>query len=256
MDFGTLFGLLASMWIIYWSITEGGSSLGLFLDPHPIIIVIGGSAAVTIMKFGLKPFFSAFRVALHAFVYKKYRPEAIIQEAIDVAETARKGGLLSLENVEIKDAFLKKGVSLLVDGYDQNVIREILMKEMNLTLERHHLGQKVFRAIAEAGPALGMIGTLLGLVQMMSNMKDPKAIGPAMAIALLATFYGAVMANMIALPIAEKLALRSSEERISKSLVIDAIKGIQAGQNPRVIEQGLQNYLPRSKRKIENENAA
>jgi chemotaxis protein MotA len=248
MDFGTLLGLIGGLTVLYLSIAGEGGHLGLFFNTHPFIIVFGGSTVVTIMKFGFGRFLGAFKVAGRAFIYKKYSHEQIIDEAVKIADAARKGGLLSLEGFEINNDFMKKGIQLLIDGHEPEVMKKILSKEMNLTVERHIWGQKVFKAIGEAGPAMGMIGTLMGLVMMMSSMSDPKAIGPAMAVALLATFYGAVLANMIALPIAEKLELRSNEERLSKSLVIDALHGIQIGQNPRVIEEALKNYLPRSKR--------
>lgn len=248
MDFSTLMGLIGSTIVIYVSIAGDGGHLALFMNKHPFIIVFGGSTAVTVMKFGFKRFFGAFKVAVRAFFYKKYSAEEIIEEAVKIADAARKGGLLSLEGIEIQNEFMKKGIQLLIDGHEPEVMKKTLNKEMNLTVERHMWGQKVFRAIGEAGPAMGMVGTLMGLVLMMSNMSDPKGIGPAMAVALLATFYGAVLANMVALPIAEKLELRSNEERLSKSLVIDALLGIQIGQNPRVIEEALKNYLPRSKR--------
>lgn len=256
MDFSTLIGIIGSASIIVWAILGDGGNISLFVNAHPIVIVLGGSSVVTIMKFGIGAYFGAIKVASRAFVYKKYNPEGIIAEAVTISEAARKGGLLSLEQVEIKDDFLNRGIQLLVDGNEPDHVRKMLTKEMNLTVERHLQGQKVFRSIAEAGPAMGMVGTLLGLVMMMSNMSDPKTIGPAMAIALLATFYGAVLANMLAIPIAEKLELRSHEERISKSLVIDAILGIQIGQNPRVLEESLKNYLPKSKRGSDSNVAA
>ncbi|MBS0287448.1 MAG: flagellar motor protein PomA [Proteobacteria bacterium] len=256
MDLSTLAGLIGSACVIYFAIAGDGGSLKTFMSMHPVVVVFGGSTAVTLMKFGFKNFFGAVKVAARAFFYKKYSHEEIIEEAVKIADAARKGGLLSLEGIEINNDFLKKGIQLLIDGHEPEVMKKILTKEMNLTVERHMWGQKVFKAIGEAGPAMGMIGTLMGLVLMMSSMSDPKAIGPAMAIALLATFYGAVLANMIALPIAEKLELRSNEERLSKSLVIDALLGIQVGQNPRVIEEALKNYLPRSKRGTSINDAA
>jgi chemotaxis protein MotA len=256
MDFATLAGLMGGAYILYWSIASEGGSVSAFLAMHPVAIVIGGATVTTLMKFGFRQFLGAFKVAGRAFFFKKYTHEEIIQEAVKIADAARKGGLLSLEGVEIKNEFMKKGVQLLIDGHEPEVVKKMLTKEMNLTVERHQWGQKVFKAIAEAGPAMGMIGTLQGLVMMMSSMSDPKSIGPAMAIALLATLYGAVLANMIAIPIAEKLELRSNEERLSKSLVIDALLGIQVGQNPRVIEEALKNYLPRSKRGADNNVAA
>ncbi len=248
MDFGTLLGLVGGLLVLYLSIAGDGGSIKTFMNAHPVIVVFGGTTSVVLMKFGIKNFLGAFKTAGKAFFFKKYSHEEIIEEAVKIADAARKGGLLSLEGIEIKNEFMKKGIQLLIDGHEPEVMKKILTKEMNLTVERHMWGQKVFKAMGEAGPAMGMIGTLMGLVLMMSNMSDPKSIGPAMAIALLATFYGAVVANMLALPIAEKLELRSNEERLSKSLVIDALLGIQVGQNPRVIEEALKNYLPRNKR--------
>jgi chemotaxis protein MotA len=161
---------------------------------------------------------------------------------------ARQGGLLALEDAEVRDDFMKAGLGLLIDGHPADVVRSMLSKDLHQTLQRHADGQDIFKAIGDVGPAMGMIGTLIGLVQMLASMDDPKQIGPAMAIALLTTLYGAILANMVALPIADKLSLRSREENVRKSLIIDALLSIQSGQNPRVIENMLETYLPRSKR--------
>ena len=138
-------------------------------------------------------------------------------------------------------------------GLTDNNAPLCLQKDMMLTLQRHTEGQDIFKAIGDVGPAMGMIGTLIGLVQMLSNMDDPKQIGPAMAVALLTTLYGAILANMVALPVADKLALRSVEEKDRKRLIIDALLSIQEGQNPRVIESMLEAYLPKSLRTKEDE---
>ncbi len=139
-------------------------------------------------------------------------------------------------------------MQLLVDGHDVEMVRTLLSKELRQTIERHEWGAKIFKALGDVGPAMGMIGTLVGLVAMLGNMDDPKKIGPAMGVALLTTLYGAVLANMIALPIADKLALRRVEEGRVKSMIIDALLAIQAGQNPRVVRSMLMTYLPDSKR--------
>ena len=149
-----------------------------------------------------------------------------------------------MENIKISNAFLKQGVQYLVDGLDPEIIEQTLYNQMMLTQERHQQGQQIFRGLGEVAPAMGMIGTLIGLVQMLSHMSDPKAIGPGMAVAMLTTFYGAVMANMIALPIAEKLEIRSREDRNTMAMVIDAVLAIQQGQNPRIIRDLLKAYLP------------
>ena len=168
--------------------------------------------------------------------------------SVEMAGLARKGGLLSLEGKEVSDEFLGKGIQLLVDGHDPDVVRTLLSKEMKLASERHDTGITIFKAMGDVGPAMGMIGTLIGLVAMLANMDDPKSIGPAMAVALLTTLYGAMMATMLMLPIADKLSLRKAEEDTLKSMIIDALLAIQSGQNPRVIESMLQAYVQEGKR--------
>jgi chemotaxis protein MotA len=183
-------------------------------------------------------------------VVKNPDPSDLIGEVVTLADEARKGGLLSLEGKEVSNEFLKRGIQLLVDGHDPDVVKTLLAKDKNQTIERHARGATLFSAMADVAPAMGMIGTLIGLVAMLANMDDPKAIGPAMAVALLTTLYGAVIANCIAGPIADKLKLRAAEEALVKSLVIDALLAIQNGQNPRIIDSMLRNYLPESKREV------
>ncbi|MGR8920841.1 MAG: MotA/TolQ/ExbB proton channel family protein, partial [Gammaproteobacteria bacterium] len=140
---------------------------------------------------------------------------------------------------------------MMVDGHEPDVVRQTLLTDLNAAVERHDLGKSIFKSIGDAAPAMGMIGTLIGLVQMLSNMSDPAAIGPSMAVALLTTLYGAIIANVFAIPIADKLGLRANEERMVKSMIIDSLQGIQEGRNPRVIEEILKTYLPSSKRNSE-----
>jgi chemotaxis protein MotA len=189
-------------------------------------------------------------VGFKAFMNKASSPESLIEEAVELAKIARKEGMLALESKEIKHPFLEKGIGLCIDGHPTEVVQEMLSKDINLTIERHDIGVQFFKGIGDSAPAMGMIGTLIGLVQMLANMDDPKSIGPAMAIALLTTLYGAVIANAFALPIAEKLKLISKEERLNKHLVLESISSIQAGVNPRVLEQMLLNFLPESKRQL------
>ena len=205
------------------------------------------------MKFNLGDFLSAIKVAARAFKFKLDSQDDLIDQIVELADAARKGGLLSLEGKEVDNDFLQKGIQLLVDGHDPEVARNLMMKDMTKAVERHEWGAKIFSALGDVGPAMGMIGTLIGLVQMLSAMDDPKAIGPAMAVALLTTLYGAMFANMFALPIADKLTLRATEESRLKSLIIDALVAIQGGQNPRVIRQMLQTYLPEKQRKAEED---
>jgi chemotaxis protein MotA len=247
MDLATLLGIVSASFVISGAIYIGGDLLT-FLNIPSFIVVFGGTFAVTLTRVSLKCFLSSFKIGLKAFRYKVTIPEKLIEEAVEIAKLVRKEGILSLENKEIEHPFLQRGVNLCIDGHPPEVVQEMLSKDINLSIERHDLGVNMFKAIGDAAPAMGMIGTLIGLVQMLSNMDDPKAIGPAMAVALLTTLYGAIIANAFALPIAEKLKLVSNEERLSKHLVLESISSIQVGTSPRVMEQLLLNYLPESKR--------
>jgi len=251
LDLATLIGLIGGFAVVLTSIMLGGSA-STFINVPSLAVVFGGTILVTMMKFSLGEFLGAASIAVKAFLHKPADPEELIQKSVELAKTARQGGLLALEDAEVPDEFMKNGLGLLIDGHPADVVRSMLTKDKNLTLQRHNDGQSIFKAIGDVGPAMGMIGTLIGLVQMLSNMDDPKQIGPAMAVALLTTLYGAILATMFALPIADKLGLRSREENITKSLVIDALLGIQGGQNPRVIESMLETYLPKSKRQHED----
>lgn len=254
MDLATLIGLIGAFLTIGTAIALGGAPSA-FVDAASLTIVLVGTLLVTLMKFSLAQFLSAAKVAIHAFVSKTPASDDLITKSIELANEARSNGLLALEEAEVPDEFYKKAIDLVVDGHDGKVVRGILEKDMSLTISRHKDGQSIFKAIADVGPAMGMIGTLIGLVQMLSAMDDPKSIGPAMAVALLTTLYGAILANMVANPIADKLALRSAAEKQTKALIIDAVMGIQDGQNPRVIEDMLKNYLPKSKRVTAEEAA-
>jgi chemotaxis protein MotA len=252
VDLATLIGMVGAMTIIITSMFLSGG-LTQFVDIPSVLIVIVGSIFVVMSKFGLGQFLSAGKIAGKAFMFKLPDSSDMIDEIVGLADEARKGGLLALEGKEVSSDFLQGGIQLLVDGHDPEVVRTLLMKDKDKTVERHELGAKIFSSLGDVGPAMGMIGTLVGLVAMLGNMDDPKSIGPAMAVALLTTLYGAMMANMIAIPISDKLSLRRNEEDLSKSLIIDALLAIQGGQNPRVIDSMLRNYLPESQRKTEED---
>lgn len=247
MDIATLIGLLGGMGIIIGAIATGGDVM-LFVNVPSILIVFGGTFMVTLMQVSLKDFLGSFGVGLRAFFYKTDNPQQLIEEAVQLADVARKNGLLALEGQEISNEFLKQGIGLCVDGHDPALVQKLLSKDIDLTIERHEVGQNMFKNMAIMAPAMGMIGTLIGLVQMLANMSDPASIGPAMAVALLTTLYGAVVANAFAQPIADKLARSSQLEKTNKSLIMETIAGIQEGMNPRVLEQLLSTYLPSNKR--------
>tara|TARA_Y100000588_G_scaffold292650_1_gene312082 strand:- start:200 stop:895 length:696 start_codon:yes stop_codon:yes gene_type:complete len=225
-----------------------GGDIGMFINVPSILIVVIGSLFAVMMKFELGQFLGAIKVAGKAFSFKLSKPDTIIEEVVELAGLARKGGLLSLEGKEVSDDFLSKGIQLLVDGHDPDVVRTLMSKELKQASKRHDIGIDIFKAIGDVAPAMGMIGTLIGLVAMLANMDDPKTIGPAMAVALLTTLYGAMMANMFALPVGDKLTLRRDEEDRLKTMIIDALLAIQSGQNPRVIESMLQAYIQEGKR--------
>ncbi|MEM6511606.1 MAG: flagellar motor protein PomA [Pseudomonadota bacterium] len=252
MDLATLIGLIGAFGIVLTSIILGGSA-STFVNTPSLLVVLGGTVMVVMMKFSIGKFAGAAKVAIKAFLHKPVKAESLIENAVELAKTARQGGLLALEDAEVVDDFMKSGLGLLIDGHPADTVKVMLQKDLNQTVQRHQDGQQIFKAIGDVGPAMGMIGTLIGLVQMLANMDDPKQIGPAMAVALLTTLYGAILANMFALPIADKLTLRSAEEHTNKSLIIDALLSIQSGQNPRIIESMLESYLPKSQRKVEDD---
>lgn len=250
MDLATLIGLIGGLAFVVMAMVLGGS-LMMFVDVTSILIVVGGSTFVVLMKFTMGQFFGAAKIAGKAFMFKADEPEDLIAKIVEMADAARKGGFLALEEMEISNSFMQKGIDLLVDGHDADVVRATLQKDIALTDERHEFGSGVFRAFGDVAPAMGMIGTLVGLVAMLSNMDDPKAIGPAMAVALLTTLYGVVLANMVFFPIADKLSLRREQETLNRRLIMDGVLAIQDGQNPRVIDSYLKNYLNEGKRALD-----
>ena len=251
MDLATLIGFLLAWGLIIGTIATGSGAL-VFINIPSLAIVFGGALAVVLMRFTLGQFIGSIKTALKAFLHKGESTEELIATVVELAGIARKEGLLALEGQEITNPVLATGIRMLVDGHEAGIVKKALSTEMNETVARHDRGQDIFKQIGDAGPAMGMIGTLVGLVQMLSNMSDPKSIGPAMAVALLTTLYGAMMANMFALPVASKLALRSAEEKLNKVIIIQSVLGIQEGQNPKVLEELLNNFLPASKRVSED----
>ena len=253
VDLATLVGLVGAFTIVIAAMATGGNVL-IFINLPSILVVFGGTLFAILMKYPMGEFLGAFKVAGKSFKFSLSPPEEIIVEVVDIADTARKGGLLSLEGKEVSNDFLQQGITLLVDGHDPEVVKGMLTKDMKEAMGRHMQGAGLWQQVGDVAPAMGMIGTLVGLVQMLSNMDDPKSIGPAMAVALLTTLYGAMIANMIALPIADKCKTRANEEARVKSMIIDALVAIQAGQNPRVIQSLLKAYLAEGKRGSEDED--
>ena len=250
MDLATLIGLLIGVAVVGFAMLADADAT-IFLNIPGMMIVMGGTFAATLIRFPIADCFQSFLLAIKtAFWGEPERPDAIIKQANKLTEIVRKKNLMALEEEPVADPFFQKGIQLAVDGRKPDFIRNVLGKEMNLSIERHQMGEKVFRAMGESAPAFGMVGTLVGLVQMLANMQDPVSIGPAMAVALLTTLYGALFANLVAMPIADKLHNRCDQERINKSLILESVLGIQQGVNPRVLDELLEAYLPLPRRKV------
>jgi len=216
-----------------------------------IVVTLGGTLASTLTCFPLDDFANTMKVVKKAFVYKDTSPEDVIKEIIRLANIARKEGLLALDEYaeSLNDQFLKKGIMLIVDGTEPELVRNILETELVYLEERHANGQKVFETAANFAPAFGMIGTLIGLINMLRTLDDPSTIGPNMSVALVTTFYGSVLANVIFLPLAQKLKRRNGREILVKELMVEGLLSIQAGENPRIIEEKLKTFIPPKMRK-------
>jgi len=251
VDIASLVGFLLGIGIIVAAIATGGDVM-LFVNMPSLLIVIGGTFGVTLMRVPLSDFLRSFGILGKAFFNKNQDPNELIEEAIRLADVARKNGLLALEGEEISDPFMKKGITLCVDGHEPAFVKSMLQKEIDQMVARNETGQDMWKGVGDLAPAMGMIGTLVGLVQMLANMSDPASIGPAMAVALLTTLYGAMVANCFALPMVDKLAYVLLYERTNKELVLDTISGIQEGMNPKVLEALLNAYISEKKRKSDD----
>jgi len=259
MDLSTIIGYVIGFGLIGWAIFEGTEGhMMAFVAPGELAIVLGGAAAATFISFPLRRVLSAVKVVKQAFKERPTSAPKLIQDLVSYAEIARRDGILSLESVakDITDEFLVRGIQMAVDGSDPDLIEKVLSSELDGVRERHEQGRGIFETIGKYGPGFGMVGTLIGLVLMFKNMDDPKKIGPGMSIALLCTLYGALLSNLITLPLAEKLKLRSSEELLLKEIVIRGVMAIQSGDNPRIVEQKLKTFLsPKERREMEEAQA-
>ncbi|MEO0497668.1 MAG: MotA/TolQ/ExbB proton channel family protein [Pseudomonadota bacterium] len=248
MDLATIIGIIAGFAIIVAAMLFGGS-IQQFVDVASVLIVIGGGISATLIRFPLSGVLTAFATGGKvAFTHKKTDPRTMVEQICDLADLVRKNGPLGLENADVDDANLAKGVQYIADGYDVNFIRDAMERERDLYMTRLEEGQRVFKALGDAAPAFGMIGTLVGLVQLLANMDDPATIGPAMAIALLTTLYGAVLANLVALPIADKLEAKFGVEELNQTLIIDGVIQIREAKSPALIREMLIAYLPEGQR--------
>lgn len=256
MDFGTIGGICVGLFLlIKWGLGDV-SNLPMFIDVPSMAVTFGGAFTAMFTAYPIGTLKGFFGVVKFAFLPQRRNMSAVIKTIISFAEQARREGILALENrlPEVDDPFLKKGIQLAVDGTEQGLIREILETEITNIEARHKGNTQMLDDLAGFGPAFGMIGTLIGLVLMLANMSDPTAIGPAMAVALITTFYGALLANMICIPLSLKLKGQTSEEMMEKTIMLEGILSLQAGENPRIVEWKLLAYLdPDSRLKIEAE---
>ncbi len=248
MDIATLIGLVGGLALVIVSIMMG-SPLSAFINIPSIIIVVGGTIMATLIMQKLNVVLGAISVAMNAFFDKTEPPEKLIKQIVDLAAKARKGGLLALENEKINNPYLARGIRMAVDGIEPQEIIQTMTIEMNSLIRRHTTGHKIFRFMGATAPAMGMIGTLIGLVQMLRSMNDPSTIGPAMAVALLTTLYGAVMAFLIFNPIAEKLENRTALEKVNLEVIVNGIDGITKGINQTILEDKLIAFVEPKKRK-------
>src|SRR5471030_2869798 len=253
MDLTTALGLAAGAAVILTLILLGGD-LRTFYDMHAAIVIFGGSFAATLIRFPLASILHGVPLGMrYVFTMRRMTQRGLVDEIARLAEISRKVGPLGLEKEPVADEFLATGVRYVADGYDANFIREALERERETFLTHLDEGQKIYRAIGDSAPAFGMIGTLLGMVQMFANMTDPSKLGPFMAVALLATLYGALVANLMCLPLADKLQLKLHDEEINRTLIIDGILMMREAKSPTLVREMLLAYLPERHRHTEEE---
>ena len=244
MDLASIIGVISGVGFTVACILLG-SSLMLFWNLPSVMIVVGGTIAAAMIAYPLKEFLGVFKTVLKVFVFKIDKPEELIQSLVEISNKARKGGLLSIEAdiSETKDPYLQSALQMTVDGVKTSDIAAVMQKKMELTAREHKLGYSVLSSMGGYAPAFGMVGTLIGLVQMLANLDDPSSIGPKMAVAMITTFYGALMANLLFLPMADKLKLRSEEEIMNMTLLYEGVVSIREGEHPRLMEDKLNVYL-------------
>jgi chemotaxis protein MotA len=245
MDIATAVGLLGGVaTIVILILVDGGNFAG-YYDKHAVIVIFGGATAATMVRFPFSVIAHGLPMGFkYAFSLRSSHPRDLIEELTKIADVVRKSGPMALENVQVDDTFLAQGIRYVADGYDREFIKDTMERDRDIFLQRLDEGSKVYRAYGDCAPAWGMVGTIIGMVTMFANMSDPSKLGPAMATALLATLYGAVIANMVCLPLADKLHIKLEEEDISRSLIIDGILLIRESKSPSLVKEMLVSYLP------------
>lgn len=250
MDLNTVIGASLAFLLILVAMAVGPGGVAIFVHVPSLMIVFGGTIAVTMMAFPIADLKPIFKVMLVTAFHKTTTPTQEIERIVSYANLARKEGLLALENKlqEVDDSFFSKGIQLVIDGFSAETVRDIMELEAEWQSQRHSTGKKIMDQMGAFAPAFGMIGTLVGLVQMLQDLSDPSSIGIGMATALLTTLYGAVAANMIFLPLAGKLEMRAKTEALMRALMIEGIVAIQSGEKPQLIKEKLKGFLAPSLR--------
>lgn len=259
MDIASLVGIILCIVLVFISIVTGDKGIPAiidFLDFKSALITFGGAFSCVLMSYSLSDYIAGLKSISLIFKVPQVNTPDVIRKIIELSNVARKEGLLSLEeaSAELDDPFLKKGVLLIVDGTDPELVRGIMETELTSVDNRHRKKIAFWEDLGAMGPAWGMIGTLVGLINMLQQMDDPSSIGPSMAIALITTLYGSMLANWICIPTAGKLKANNEEEMTVKEIMIEGLLSIQAGENPRVIEEKLKSFLtPAEKASMEQE---
>jgi len=246
MDLATVIGTILGFGLVLFSMATGPGGLAIFVHVPSMIIVFGGTIAVTMMNFPMSEIKSIIKVMLVTAFNKSSTPADEIERIVEYANLARKEGLLALESKleEVKDSFFAKGIQLVIDGFGAETVRDIMDLEADWQRQRHSVGKKIMDQMGAFAPAFGMIGTLVGLVQMLQNLSDPSMIGVGMATALLTTLYGAMLSNMLFLPLSGKLGILADNEGLLRELMIEGIVAIQSGEKPALIKEKLKGFLP------------
>lgn len=244
LDLSTIIGILSGIVLVMYAIYNGGT-IRSYIEFNAVLITMGGTLAATFASYPLSKIGRLKDVLKVALTERPLDASNVIKTIIGLAETARREGLLALEDAasQLDDEFMRKGILLIVDGTDPDLVRNIMETELAFLEERHSEGQGIFETMGSFAPAFGLLGTVVGLINMLTELDNPDSIGAGMAVALVTTFYGSFLANVIFLPLASKLKLRSSEEILLKEVMIEGILSIQAGENPRIIEEKLKAFL-------------
>ena len=249
MDIVTLLGLAVGLSLVGGAIVVGGA-VDVFINIPGMMIVVGGTMASIMVAFPFEEVIQGFRAAFKMFGQRKSKVRDVVNIMVKVAEISRREGLVALENVQTENMVLKKSCQLIADNADPGLIRTTLSIEINSMRRRHQVAQDVFKRLATLAPSFGMMGTLIGLVQMLSQLDDPKAIGPAMAVALLTTFYGSAMSTLIFIPMAAKLKARTLQEQLHLEVIFEGAKSILENNNPRLVYEKLSSFLAPNEREI------